>query len=225
MAHISKRNRRKEREVQQALNNRLELVKEGFSRRDLIKMGLMTSAGVLIAKGGLTHAQWGGHNSGCYGNNCDVGCSPQPGQVFIDPMPIPPELPARPLSDPGLTFGAPPQQFPFNTINPATGLPYEGRGQYNGSLRPGSDFFQFFTQYPTQKYYVERGQKCQPYTRQFRRVSQDSHRGLRARDQDGSQHGKQKQRQQQFTQPGLRCHRGKNRSRRRQANGSQRQNQ
>jgi len=156
MVFISKRNRRREREVQQALNNRLELVKEGFTRRDLIKMGLMTSAGVLIAKGGLTHAQWGGHNSGCYGNNCDVGCSPQPAQVFIDPMPIPPELLARPLSDPGLTFGAPPQQFPFNTINPATGLPYEGRGQYNGSLRPGSDFFQFFTQYPTQKYYVER---------------------------------------------------------------------
>ncbi|HXI26489.1 MAG TPA: hypothetical protein VNG71_21725, partial [Pyrinomonadaceae bacterium] len=73
MAYISKRNRRREREVQQALNNRLELVKEGFTRRDLIKMGLMTSAGVLIAKGGLTHAQWGGHNSGCYGNNCDVG--------------------------------------------------------------------------------------------------------------------------------------------------------
>src|SRR6478735_9461054 len=157
MAFISKRNKRREREIQKALNNRLELAKEGFTRRDLIKMGLMTSAGVLIAKGGLTHAQWGGHNGGsCYGNDCNVGCSPKPAQVFIDPMPIPPELPSRPLSDPGLTFGAPPQQFPFNTINPATGLPYEGRGQYNGVLRPGTDLFQFFTQYPTQKYYVER---------------------------------------------------------------------
>jgi len=39
MAHFSKRNKRKEREVQQALNNRLELVKEGFTRRDLMKMG------------------------------------------------------------------------------------------------------------------------------------------------------------------------------------------
>src|ERR1043166_1482299 len=145
MAYISKRNRRRERETQKALNNRLELVKEGFTRRDLIKMGLMTSAGVLIAKGGLTHAQWGGHSG-----------RPGPAVGCIDPMPIPPELPARPLSDPGLTFGAPPQQFPFNTINPATGLPYEGRGQYNGVLRPRSDFFQFFTQYPTQKYYVER---------------------------------------------------------------------
>lgn len=160
MVFISKRNRRREREVQQALNNRLELVKEGFTRRDLMKMGLMSSAGVLIAKGGLTHAQTVTNSSsfgsfGCY-SGCDVGCSPQPAQVFVDPMPIPPELPARPLTDPGLTFGAPPQQFPFNTINPATGLPYEGRGQYNGSLRPGSDFFQFFTQYPPQKYFVER---------------------------------------------------------------------
>lgn len=57
MVFISKRNRRREREVQQALNNRLELVKEGFTRRDLIKMGLMTSTGVLIAKGVLTHAR------------------------------------------------------------------------------------------------------------------------------------------------------------------------
>src|SRR5438045_2557187 len=139
MAYISKRNRRRVREVQQALNNRLELVKEGFTRRDLMKMGLMTGAGVLIPKLGLTHieAQW--HNGGsCYGGGCNVGCSPQPAQVFVDPLPIPPELPARPLSDPGLQFGAPPQLFPNNVINQATGLPYEGRGQFNGSLRPGT---------------------------------------------------------------------------------------
>ena len=51
MVFISKRNRRREREVQQALNNRLELVKEGFTRRDVMKMGLMTSAGVLDREG------------------------------------------------------------------------------------------------------------------------------------------------------------------------------
>ena len=157
MPYISKRNRRKEREVQQALNNRLELVKERFTRRDLMKMGLMTTAGVLIPKSGLTHAQvvsnYGG--GGCY-NGCDVGCSPQPNAVFVDPLPIPTELPSRPLSDPGLQFGAPPQQFPNTAINPATGLRYEGRGQFNGTLRPGTDYFQFFTQYPTQKYFVQR---------------------------------------------------------------------
>jgi FtsP/CotA-like multicopper oxidase with cupredoxin domain len=120
-------------------------------------MGLMTTAGILIPKGGLTHAQvapssWGG---GCY-NGCDVGCSPQPNAVFVDPLPIPPPLPSRPLTDPGLQFGAPPQLFPNTAINPATGLRYEGRGQFNGTLRPGADFFQFYNQYPTQKYFVQR---------------------------------------------------------------------
>src|SRR5947209_377217 len=167
MAHFSKRNRRREREEQQALNNRLELVKEGFTRRDLIRMGLMTSAGVLLPKAGLTHAQtaqsssWGGggsygdHNS-CYGG-CNVGCSPQPAQVFVDPLPIPPELPARSITDPGLQFGAPPSLCPNNTPNPNNGnLPYEGRGQFNGSLRPGTDCFQFFNQYAPQQYFVQR---------------------------------------------------------------------
>ncbi len=94
MPYISKRNRRREKEVQQALNNRLELVKEGFTRRDLIKMGLMSTAGILIPKGGLTHAQVASSSYGggsCY-NGCDVGCSPQPNAVFVDPLPIPPSL-------------------------------------------------------------------------------------------------------------------------------------
>jgi hypothetical protein len=110
MAFISKRNRRWEREKQQALNNRLELVKESFTRRDLMKIGLMTGAGVLIPKVGLTHASV----AAPYGDGCEFGNSPMPAQVFVDPMPIPPELPARTLADPGLTFGAPPQLCPNN---------------------------------------------------------------------------------------------------------------
>src|SRR5260370_32957930 len=106
--------------MQNALKNRLELVKAGFTRRDLMKMGLMTGAGILIPKIGLTHA-WGEtptpYDSRCF-SNCDIGCSPQPARVFVDPMPIPPQLPARPLSDPGLTFGAPPQIGPENAPNP-----------------------------------------------------------------------------------------------------------
>lgn len=163
MAHFSKRNRRKEREVQQALNNRLELVKEGFTRRDLMKMGLMTGAGVLIPKIGLTHVygqDLAAPLSADYsrGSSCDVGNSPQPAQVFVDPMPIPPELPARPLlTDPGLNFAARPQLCPNNAPNPANNnLPFEGRGQFNGLVRPGSDCFQYFNQYPPQKYFVER---------------------------------------------------------------------
>src|SRR5881394_1258049 len=155
MVFISKRNRRREREIQQALNNRLELVKAGFTRRDLMKMGLMTGAGVLIPKLGLTHA-YGQYNHD-HGSGCDLGNSPQPAQVFVDPMPIPPELPARTLADPGLTFGAAPMICPNNAPNPNNGnLPFEGRGQFNGLVRQGSDCFQFFNQYPPQKYFVER---------------------------------------------------------------------
>jgi hypothetical protein len=154
MVFISKRNRRWEREKQQALNNRLELVKEGFTRRTLMKMGLMSGAGILFPKVGLTHPSVQYHY---YGSGCDFGNSPQPAQVFVDPMPIPPELPARPLTDPGLTFGAPPQICPNNAPNPNNNnLPFEGRGQFNGLVRPGSDCFQFFNQYPPQKYFVER---------------------------------------------------------------------
>ena len=163
MAYISKRNRRREKEEQQALNNRLELVKAGFTRRDLIRMGLMTGTGVLIPKLGLTHVQGQttsssfSRGSGCFGGGCNIGCSPQPARVFVDPLPIPPVLPARPLTDPGLQFGAPPQVCPNNIPNANNGnLPFEGRGQFNGSLVPGSDCFQFFSQYPVQQYFVQR---------------------------------------------------------------------
>src|SRR5205085_660449 len=163
MAHFSKRNRRKERETQKALNNRLELVEQGFTRRDLMKMGLMTGAGVLIPKIGLTHAYGQdlttslSSSSYSHGSGCDLGNSPQPAQVFVDPMPIPPELPPRTLAHPGLTYGAAPQICPNNVPNPTNGnLPFEGRGKFNGLVRPGSDCFQFFNQYPPQKYFVER---------------------------------------------------------------------
>ena len=54
MAYISKRNKRKEREKQTAADNRRELIAAGFKRRDLLKMGLLTSAGMLIPKKGLS---------------------------------------------------------------------------------------------------------------------------------------------------------------------------
>src|SRR5690348_6218307 len=48
MAYISKRNRKKEKERQIAAHNRRELIAAGFKRRDLLKMGLITSAGMPI---------------------------------------------------------------------------------------------------------------------------------------------------------------------------------
>src|SRR5213594_1184058 len=130
-----------------ARRNRQQIIEAGLSRRELFKMGLLTSGGYLVAKSGLS--AWA--SGGCDAGECQLGCSP-PTTPFIDPLRIPPILPSRPVTD--LTPA--PQECPNNAINPATGLPFEGRGQFNGVLRPGTDFFQFFTQYPTQKYYVER---------------------------------------------------------------------
>src|SRR5215208_3017154 len=54
MAYISKRNIRREKEIQNAAKNRRELIAAGFKRRDLLKMGLLTTAGMLIPKNGLS---------------------------------------------------------------------------------------------------------------------------------------------------------------------------
>ncbi len=54
MAYISKRNRRREKDKEIAAKNRRELIAAGFKRRDLLKMGLLTTAGMLIPKKGLS---------------------------------------------------------------------------------------------------------------------------------------------------------------------------
>jgi len=54
MANISKRNRRHEKDKETAAKNRRELIAAGFKRRDLLKLGLLTSAGMLIPKKGLS---------------------------------------------------------------------------------------------------------------------------------------------------------------------------
>jgi FtsP/CotA-like multicopper oxidase with cupredoxin domain len=54
MANISKRNRTRDKQREVAAKNRRELIAEGFNRRDLLKMGLLTSAGMLIPKMGLS---------------------------------------------------------------------------------------------------------------------------------------------------------------------------
>ncbi len=54
MANVSKRNRRREKDRQTAAKNRRELIAAGFNRRDMMKMGLLTSASMLIPKKGLS---------------------------------------------------------------------------------------------------------------------------------------------------------------------------
>jgi len=138
-----------QREIENARKNRLEIIQAGLKRRDLFKMGLLTSAGSLINKNGLS--AWVFDDNNCGRGACNPGCSPRI-TPFLDPLPIPPVLPERTLADPGLSPA--PQEFPNNAINPANQLPFEGRGQFNGTLRPGTDSFQFFNQYPPLHYFV-----------------------------------------------------------------------
>ena len=139
MANISKRNRRREKEILEAAKRRREIIAARLSRRDLIKMGLLTSSGFLLPKRGLSaRAQysWGGSGGGCWGGY-GTPASP-PTTPFIEPMPIPPvHQPVVQLS------GPPPTTNPNTAINPATGIPYEGR------TRP----HQAISQFPAQKLY------------------------------------------------------------------------
>lgn len=132
MAHISKRNRRREKEVLDATRNRREIIEAQLSRRDLMKMGLLTSAGMLIPKLGLSArayaAQFGG-----------TGYPASPATTpWMEEMPIPPV--AQPVTAPS---GPAPTLAPNRAINPATGLPFEGRTRDH----------QAFTQFAPQKYY------------------------------------------------------------------------
>jgi len=132
-----------------AQKNRRELIAARLDRRELFKLGLLTSGGYLVAKSGLS--AWA--DGGCDPGTCQLGCSPTT-TPFVDPLTISPVLPERQLSDPG--FAMAPTVCPNSAINPANGLPFEGRGQFNGVLRPGTDCFQFFNQFPPQKFFIER---------------------------------------------------------------------
>src|SRR5215472_11062128 len=89
--------KKKYKEMLQAAENRRELIAAGLtSRRDLMKMGLLTAGGLLIAKHGLSaraYAQSGGNTTSPGTNqNCIPGNQTQSPQVtpFVDPLPIMP---------------------------------------------------------------------------------------------------------------------------------------
>src|SRR5262249_28645407 len=84
------------RDIDNARKNRLELIKAGLTRRDLVRMGLITSAGFLVAKDGLSSRAWGfDHGRGGGGGGDDGGggdgghnsISP-PTRAFIEPLPL-----------------------------------------------------------------------------------------------------------------------------------------
>src|ERR1044072_4825748 len=124
MAYISKRNRKQEKDRQIAAHNRRELVAAGFKRRDLLKMGLLTSAGLLIPKKGLSAHPI---NSA--------------GMVFDDPQ-SPPTTPFQ-ENMPRLTV-----LQPVAALNPA---PTIAPNTAAGEARTVSH--QAFAQFPPQRFY------------------------------------------------------------------------
>src|SRR5262249_47020040 len=93
------------REMLEAAKNRRELIAAGLtSRRDLLKMGLLTAGGMLVAKSGLsarasayTQAQTGGSNNLCVPSQ--QAASP-PTRAFIEPLPIMPTASSVPTLKP-----------------------------------------------------------------------------------------------------------------------------
>lgn len=107
------------KEMLAAARNRRDLIASGnFTRRDLLKMGLLTSAGMLLPVRGLSARALSGNVCARPDNQ---PCSP-PTMPFVEPMPILPVK--RPLSGPPSPM---PTVSPNTAINPATGLPFEGR--------------------------------------------------------------------------------------------------
>lgn len=107
------------KEMYQAFQNRQELVKAGLtSRRDLMRLGLLTAGGLLIPKRGLS---WGDNNCR-YGSTGCGNCASPPTTPWTMSMPIMPVKQAT-----AALSGPAPSINPNLTINPATGMPYEGR--------------------------------------------------------------------------------------------------
>src|ERR1700722_14532359 len=91
--------RKRYREMVEAGKNRRELIAAGLtSRRDLMKLGLLTAGGMLVAKSGLSaraYGQQSGSNQVCLPGN--QAASPNT-RAFVDPLPIMPVTATVPLS-------------------------------------------------------------------------------------------------------------------------------
>jgi FtsP/CotA-like multicopper oxidase with cupredoxin domain len=125
MAKISKT---KQKEQQNARKNRQELI--GVSRRDLMRMGLLTSAGFLVAKRGLSaralnSAGWLDSGSGSDGSSDDIPCQSPPTTPFVE------ELPTH--MNGGMVINTPVAAFSNEATCPAqaapSGCPNDGRKQ------------------------------------------------------------------------------------------------
>src|SRR5262249_48312398 len=102
MSNISKR---REKEIENATENRRELIEAKIDRRELIRMGLITGAGYLIPKHGLSsRAKRPGRRGDEQGdgNHDDQPKSP-PTRPFVMPLPIMPVAQSVPFLNPAPT--------------------------------------------------------------------------------------------------------------------------
>jgi FtsP/CotA-like multicopper oxidase with cupredoxin domain len=106
----------RERAVWNAARNRRELVEARLGRRELMKLGLLTTTGFLVSKKGLSARSSGGDPQ-----------SP-PAKPFVEPLPIPPVL------EMVKSLSPPPTVSPNTAINPKTKLPFEGRTRDHQAL-------------------------------------------------------------------------------------------
>jgi FtsP/CotA-like multicopper oxidase with cupredoxin domain len=118
-----------DRRALRAFDARQELVKAGLTRRDLVKLGLLTGGGV---GGGLLLPERGLADSG----PGSLGSLP-PLAPFVQPLPMLPVLPTREAAVDPQFLAHTPTAAPNRAINPATKLPFEGRSEIHQSRGPG----------------------------------------------------------------------------------------
>jgi len=117
--HGNKISKSQWKEMYAAFKNRQEIIRAGLSRRDLAKMGLLTAAGYLVSKGGLSAQTILSSSRGGSGQCASPATTP-----FTMQLPIMPRK--QPIALSSLT-GPAPQINPNTTINPVTGIAFEGR--------------------------------------------------------------------------------------------------
>ena len=105
------------KEMLNAAKNRRELIAAGLNRRDLFKMGLLTSAGYLVAKNGLS-ARWG---SGLIPALQAQSPSLTP---FVQPLPI------MPIKQTVASLNPAPQVQPNTTAGEARTRPHQALTQF-----------------------------------------------------------------------------------------------
>ena len=115
------------KEMLNATENRREIIEAGLSRREMMRMGLLTASGMLVAKRGLSARALNSAGE-------PTGQCPSPGPItpFLEPLPTHNNggmVVKQSLQQEGRTaFNGPaPTVLPNTNNNPAINLPFEGR--------------------------------------------------------------------------------------------------